>query len=76
MIIDVGPRLNATECIVWFPSTEFLGKLVGRMVAWPVGDRKIRGKIVALNGKRGKVKVRFRRGVPGQALGTAVEIRG
>ena len=72
-----GPKTQRNqECIVWFPNTEFSSELVGRTVAWPVGNRKIRGKIVGLHGKRGQVKVRFRKGVPGQALGTAVEITG
>jgi large subunit ribosomal protein L35Ae len=51
-------------------------QLIGRKVAWPVGERKCTGKIVSLHGKNGLVKARFRKGVPGQALGSQVEIIG
>jgi len=50
--------------------------LIGRKVAWSVGERKIRGKIVALHGRKGLVRARFRRGLSGYALGTHVEIIG
>lgn len=34
------------------------------------------GKIVSLHGKKGVVRVKFKKGVPGQALGTTVELVG
>ncbi len=75
-----GPKTQRSkECVLKFPnvrSPSEAARLIGRKVAWPVGERKIRGKIVALHGKRGLVRVRFRRGVSGQALGTRVEIIG
>jgi len=75
-----GPRTQRSkECVLKFPnvkSSSEAARLIGRKVAWPVGERKIRGKIVALHGKRGFVRARFRRGVPGHALGTPVEIIG
>ncbi|UCE29699.1 MAG: 50S ribosomal protein L35ae [Candidatus Bathyarchaeota archaeon] len=75
-----GPRTQRPkECILEFFTIKSLGeaaRLVGRKVAWPVGERKIRGKIVGLHGKKGLVRARFRKGVPGQALGTTVEIIG
>ncbi|MDI6805626.1 MAG: 50S ribosomal protein L35ae, partial [Candidatus Bathyarchaeia archaeon] len=43
---------------------------------WKNGKNKFVGKIVALHGKKGLVRVRFRRGLPGQALGTKVELTG
>jgi len=67
------------ECILQFPhikSANEATRLMGRKVAWPVGERTIRGKIVALHGKNGLVIARFRRGVPGHAMGTPVEIIG
>ena len=67
------------ECVLKFPnvkSSSEAARLIGRKIAWPVGERKIRGKIVALHGKKGLVRVRFRKGVPGHALGTPVEIIG
>ena len=76
----LGPKTQRSkECALWFPSVKSsseAARLVGRKVAWPVGERKIRGKIVALHGEKGLVRVRFRKGVPGQALGTRVEIIG
>ena len=75
-----GPKTQRSkECVLKFPnvkSSSEAARLIGKKIAWPVGERKIRGKIVALHGKRGLVKVRFRKGVPGQALGTPVEIIG
>jgi len=52
------------------------GRFIGRKIAWPVEERRLRGKIVALHGRKGLVKARFRRGFSGQALGTQVEIIG
>ncbi|MDH5391174.1 MAG: 50S ribosomal protein L35ae [Candidatus Bathyarchaeota archaeon] len=75
-----GPKTQRSkECVLKFPhakSSSEAARLIGGKVAWPVGERKIRGKIVALHGKRGLVRVRFRRGVSGEALGTRVEIIG
>jgi len=75
-----GPKTQRSkECILKFPnvkSSREAARLIGRKIAWPVGARKIRGKIVALHGKKGLVRARFRRGVPGKALGTRVEIIG
>lgn len=75
-----GPKTQKSkECILHFPEIESpseASRLIGRKVAWPVGERKIRGKIVALHGKGGLVRARFRKGLPGQALGTPVEIIG
>ena len=62
-----------------FPNIKSSGeaaRLIGRKVAWPVGERRIRGKIVALHGRKGLVRARFRRGLSGHALGTRVEIIG
>jgi len=76
----MGPRTQRPkECILGFSNIKSSGeaaRLVGRKVAWPAEERKIRGKIVALHGKGGLVRARFRKGIPGQALGTHVEIIG
>jgi large subunit ribosomal protein L35Ae len=67
------------EYILRFPGIESVGeagRLLGRKIAWPVGKREVRGKIVAVHGKNGFVRARFRKGVPGQALGSLVEIIG
>jgi len=76
----VGPKTQRPkECILRFANVETseeASKLIGRKVAWPVGERKIVGKIVDVHGRKGLVRARFRRGLPGQALGTLVEIVG
>lgn len=75
-----GPKTqHSKECILRFPNIKSSGEaaqLVGRKVGWPIQKRKFRGKITALHGKSGLVRARFRRGVPGEALGTLVEIIG
>lgn len=70
---------SSKEFILQFPdikSSNEAARLIGRKVAWPAGERKIRGKIVALHGKNGLVRARFRKGLPGLALGTPIEIIG
>ncbi len=49
--------------------------LVGKHVLWvsPSGKR-FRGVIVAPHGNKGRVRVRFEKGIPGQAIGQPVEI--
>jgi len=75
-----GPKTQESkECVLRFPqikSPSEASRLIGRKVAWPVGERRIRGKIVALHGKGGLVRARFRKGLPGHAIGTLVEIIG
>jgi ribosomal protein L35AE/L33A len=43
-------------------------------VVWKQGNSKIIGKIAGFHGKNGVVKVKFQKAVPGQALGTKVEL--
>jgi len=75
----IGPKTQRSkECLIQFAevkSASEAARLIGRKVAWPVGKRTVRGKIVALHGKNGLVRARFRRGLPGQ-IGTRVEIIG
>ena len=49
-------------------------RMIGSKVGWPVEDLKIVGKIVGVHGRTGTLRVRFNRGVPGQALGSRVKI--
>lgn len=76
----VGPKTqNPKECLIKFPNLQSpseAARLIGRKVGWPVEKRKTVGKIVALHGKKGLVRARFRKGVPGQAIGTQVELIG
>jgi large subunit ribosomal protein L35Ae len=75
-----GPRTQKPkECILHFPSIKSGSEathLIGRKVAWPIGKHEARGKIVAFHGKNGLVRARFRKGVPGQGLGSLVELIG
>jgi ribosomal protein L35AE/L33A len=75
----MGPKTQRPkEYIVRFGnvnSARQAAQLIGRKIAWPVGERKIRGKIVAVHGKNGLVRVRFRKGLPEQT-GTQIEIIG
>jgi len=75
-----GPRTQRPkEYLLKFPTVKSVNEasqLIGRKVAWPVGKRKCVGKIVSLHGNKCLVRARFRKGVPGEALGTFVEIIG
>ena len=67
------------ECLIQFhgvKSVSEAGQLIGRKISWPNGERKHIGKIVSLHAKKGLVKARFRKGLPGNALGSLVEIIG
>lgn len=74
----IGPKTQKPkECIIHFPhanSVSEASRLIGRKVAWQRGKNKIIGKIVDVHGKKGLVRAKFRKGVPGQALGTTVEL--
>ncbi|MBS7608506.1 MAG: 50S ribosomal protein L35ae [Candidatus Bathyarchaeia archaeon] len=76
----VGPKTQRSkECIIQFPhvnSVSEASRLIGRKVVWNNGETKIIGKIVDLHGKKGLVRARFRKGLPGLALGTTVQLTG
>jgi len=48
--------------------------LIGYKVLWPKNVPKLIGKIVKHHGSTGTLIVKFKKGVPGQALGTEVRI--
>ena len=48
--------------------------MIGWKVGWPADDPKIFGKIVGFHGRKGTLRVKFKRGVPGQALNSRVKI--
>ena len=74
----IGIRTQMSrECLIQFEMTDSValaGQLMGRKVTWKKGKSRHIGKVVGLHGKNGLVRVRFTRGVPGQALGTTVEL--
>ncbi len=51
-------------------------KLVEKTVVWktPAGN-EIKGKVRSAHGTKGAIRVLFERGMPGQAIGTPVEIQ-
>jgi large subunit ribosomal protein L35Ae len=73
-----GPKSQTSnQCLIEFQgidSKSLAGKLIGQKVAWKSGKSMILGKVKGTHGKNGMVKVKFRRGVPGQAIGTVVEL--
>ncbi len=70
---------KSKECIIQFKHINCYSeasRLLGRKVVWGSSKNKILGKIIALHGKKGLVRARFRKGLPGQALGGTVELVG
>ena len=68
---------NPKECLIKFEhlkSASLADQLINRKVVWNQGDSKIVGIIMRSHGKKGVVIVKFTKGVPGQALGTTVEL--
>jgi large subunit ribosomal protein L35Ae len=65
------------ECLVQFTDMVTVakaGQLIGRKVVWKGENKAFPGKIVGLHGRNGVVRVRFQKGVPGNALGISVEL--
>ncbi|RMD46150.1 50S ribosomal protein L35ae [Candidatus Pacearchaeota archaeon] len=68
-LIEIGGLKSREEAKKW----------VGKIVRWKSSGKKekvISGKISAPHGKKGVVRAIFERGLPGQAIGTEVEIDG
>jgi large subunit ribosomal protein L35Ae len=74
----IGIRTQkADECLIQFDgvvSVAQAGKFISRKVVWQSSNKKTTGKIIGFHGRNGTVVVRFKRGVPGQALGTTVKL--
>ena len=65
------------ECLIQFAhinSVSLASQLISRKVVWKQGNSKHLGKIAGAHGRNGVVKVKFQKAVPGQALGTTVEL--
>lgn len=76
--IGTGSQMSKW-CLIQFPDVDSVSKasrLIGRKLIWKHGESSHIGQIMDLHGKKGVVKVKFRKGVPGQALGTTVELIG
>ena len=76
----IGIRTQMSrECLVQFTSIDTAakaGQLIGQKVIWKGENKQFVGKIVGFHGKNGTVRVRFKKGVPGQALGTVAALVG
>ena len=75
---QTGPRSQRSRvCLVQFNnvnSVSSVGQLIGRKIVWKKGNKKFVGKIASLHGRKGMIRVRFTKGVPGQAIGNTVEL--
>lgn len=50
--------------------------LIGKKAVWTTSaGKEILGKVAGLHGDNGSVKVRFDKGLPGQAIGTEILIK-
>ncbi len=75
----IGIKSQApSECLVEFSNihTTSVGKLIGQKIVWMNGKNKYTGRIVGMHGRNGMVRVKFARHLPGQAIGTVVELIG
>ena len=74
----MGPKSQTSrECLIEFEtvsSASLASKLTGLKVIWKSGTKKFIGKVMGAHGRNGTVRVRFVHGVPGQAIGTLVEL--
>ncbi len=69
---------HTTQYIIEVTGVESRAKastLSGKKVTWKsTADKAITGKIMAAHGNAGAVRVKFDKGLPGQAIGTQVSI--
>lgn len=73
----IGIRTQQSkECLIEFLGINAgkAGQLVGKKVTWSNGKTKLAGKIMGIHGRKGIVRARFKRPVPGQAIGTPIEL--
>ena len=74
----IGIRTQSSrECLIQFAGVDSAaqaGPLIGQKVVWNGENKKLVGKILGFHGKSGAVRAKFKKGVPGQALGTTVEL--
>jgi large subunit ribosomal protein L35Ae len=64
------------ECLIEFVNADIKthAGLIGQKVLWKGGESQHVGRIVGFHGKKGVVIAKFKKGVPGQALGSTVEL--
>ena len=55
---------------------EAAAKLIGKAVSWKnTKGTEIKGKVASAHGNKGALRVIFEKGMPGQSVGTSVEIK-
>ena len=67
------------ECLIQFNHEDLVaqkGPLVSQKVVWKGKNKQFIGKISGFHGKNDLLKVKFKKGVPGQAIGALVELLG
>ncbi len=74
-----GRRTQKTNQMIIAPerssSKDDASKLIGKKVEWTTpSGKKINGEISRIHGGKGYIIARFEKGLPGQSLGTEVDI--
>jgi large subunit ribosomal protein L35Ae len=76
----IGPRSQMSRwCLIQIIHESAATKpdqLIGRRVVLKYGENSFTGRIMRPHGKKGLVTAKFRRGIPGQAIGARVELPG
>ena len=65
------------ECLIQFNHEDLVsraGELIGQKVFWKSKNKEFVGKISGFHGKNDILKVKFKKGLPGQAIGTLVNL--
>ena len=73
----IGIRTQASKEIlieVIGSESDKTGQHIGKKVVWKNPTSKLVGQIVGLHGKNGVLRAKFKKGVPGQAIGSIVEL--
>lgn len=69
--------MHPNQMILEFPDEPHPGSLIGKKVYWESpGGKRLYGVITALHGRKGAVRARFVKGLPGQAIGDKVYLVG
>ncbi|RLF14927.1 MAG: 50S ribosomal protein L35ae [Thermoprotei archaeon] len=72
-----GGGVYPNRALIWIPqvnSYKEAAKFLNRKVIWKGKNKVIYGKIRRLHGRKGVLLAYFRKPLPGQALGTEVQI--
>jgi len=71
-----GPKSQRNqECLIKALDVDYNeADLMGWKVGWPQDEPRVFGTILKRHGKTGAIRVKFAKGLPGQALSTTVKI--